>query len=223
MVKYSRKGGVVMTREEKNAYQREWNKKNRDKKREQDKKYREANREKIKISHKAWRDKNRERLNEQQRERYKENPQAFKERKERYVKSHEEQVRASNKRYREENKQKRTDYELTKRKTDARYRFRSSFVSLISGYLRKNGYKGGKKTWEVVGCDFETFLKYIENQFEEGMTLENYGHGEGCWNIDHIAPICTAKTDDDLERLNHYSNLRPMWASENYRRPKKIL
>ena len=212
-----------MTREEKNAYQREWVRKNKEKKKEQDKKYREANREKIKESHKAWRDKNRERLNEDARRRYKENPQAFKERKEKYVDSHLEEVKASRKRYNIENRQKRTEYERSKRQTDPAYRFRTSFRCLIGGYLRKKGYKGGKTVWEVVGCDFQTFLSHITNQFEEGMTLDNYGHGKGCWNIDHIIPICTAETDEDLERLNHYSNLRPMWASENYKRPRKML
>lgn len=212
-----------MTREEKNAYQREWNKRNREKKKEQDRKYREANREKVKAYHKEWRDKNRERLNEQQKKRYMENPDAFKERKARYVETHGEAVKESSKRYRTENRQKRTDYERTKRQTDHVYRFRTSFRCLIGGYLRKRGYKGGKSVWEVVGCDFDTFLAYITNLFEDGMTLENYGQRSGCWNIDHIIPISTATNDEDLERLNHYTNLRPMWATENYKKSKKVL
>lgn len=213
---------MAQTKEERNAYMREWRKNNRDKIREQNRKYREANPEKIKESHKEWRDKNRERLNEQQKERYKENPQAFKDRKDRYVSSHLDQVKESRHRYKVENRQKCTDYERTKRQTDPVYRFRTSFTCLIRGYLRKKGYTGSKKTWDVVGCDFETFLAYITSQFEEGMSLENYGHGAGCWNIDHKIPICTAETDEDLERLNHYANLRPMWASDNYKRPRKM-
>ena len=214
---------MAMSREEKNAYMREWNKKNRDKKREQDRKYREANRDKVKAMHKEWRDRNRDRLNEQQRERYKENPEAFKERKERYINSHLEQVKESRTRYKTENRQKCTDYERNKRHSDPVYRFRTSFRCLIRGYARKKGYTGTKQIWEMVGCDFDTFLAYIQSQFEEGMTLENYGHGEGCWNIDHIVPISTAETDEDIERLNHYSNLRPMWSKDNYRKSRKML
>ena len=137
-------------------------------------------------------------MNEQQRQKYKENPDAFKERNERYVSSHLEQVKEARKRYKKENRQKCTDYERTKRQTDPVYRFRSSFICLIRGYLRKKNYKGGKKTWEIVGCDFDAFLAHIQSQFEDGMTLENYGHGEGEWNIDHIIPICTAKTDEEI-------------------------
>lgn len=212
---------MAVSKEERNAYMKEWRKKNRDKVREQNKKYREANPEKIKAYHKAWRDENRNHLNEQQKEKYWENPLAFKERNDRYRASHKEKVAESNKRYREENKQKRTAYERNKRHSDPVYRFRSSFRCLILGYARKKGYTGTKNVWEMVGCDFETFLAHIQSQFEEGMTMENYGHGEGCWNVDHIVPICTAKTDEDIERINHYSNLRPMWARDNYRKNKK--
>lgn len=212
---------MAMTKEEKNAYQREWRKRNLDKVKESNKKYREANQEKIKAAHKSWRDKNREHLNEKQKERYKENPQVFKDSKARYVASHREKVEEGNKRYRAENRQKRADYERIKRQTDPVYRFRTSVRCLIWGYNKKKGYKGGKNVWEIVGCDFDTFLAYIQSQFKDGMTLENYGHGEGCWNIDHIIPIRAAKTDEDLERLNHYTNLRPMWATENYRRTRK--
>lgn len=213
---------MAQTKEERNAYMREWKKKNREKVREQNRKYRESHKEEIKTSHKAWRDQNREHLNEQARERYKENPQSFKERKDRYIASHQEQFKESNRRYKQENKQKIADYERNRRQKDPIHRFRSSFICLIRGYLRKKGYKGSKTTWEIVGCDFDTFLTYISNQFEEGMTLETYGHDKGCWNIDHIVPISTAETDEDLERLNHYTNLRPMWASENYKKSRKM-
>ena len=212
---------MAQTREERNAYMREWNKKNRDKKREQDKKYRETHKEEIKEYHKEWRDKNRDKLNEQQRERYKDNPQPFKASKERYVASHMEQVKESRTRYKVENRQKCTDYQRNKRQSDPVYKFRSSFIHLMSLYRKKHGYTGTKGTWEMVGCDFDTFLAYIQSQFEEGMTMENYGHGKGCWNIDHIIPIRTAQNDEDIERLNHYTNLRPLWSTDNYRRSRK--
>lgn len=211
-----------MTREEKNAYMREWRKKNREKKKESDRIYRQTHREQIKEYHKKWRDNHREHLNEQARKKYKENPQSYKQRKQKYINAHTEKVKESRHRYNIENRKKRTEYQRNKRQNDPVYRFRTSFRNLIRQYLRKNGYKGGKTTWEIVGCDFETFLNYIQSQFQEGMTLENYGHGIGKWNIDHIIPICTAKTDKDLEKLNHYTNLRPMWASDNYKRPRKI-
>jgi hypothetical protein len=190
-------------------------------KRERDKRYRETHKEQIKAIHKAWRDKNREYLNEKQREKYKENPQVFKKRNDKYRKSHLEQEKERRHRYKIENRQKCTDYQRNKRQTDPVYKFRSSFVHLIGLYRKKQNYTGNKGVWEIVGCDFETFLKYIQSQFTEGMTIENYGNTKEKWNIDHIEPIAKCKNDDDFERLNHYTNLRPLWVTENTRRAGK--
>lgn len=195
----------------------------KERKRISNKKYRETHKKQIKAIHKAWRDKNREKINAQAREKYKENPQPFKDRKARYVNSHQEQVKESNHKYKIENRQKCTDYERNKRHNDPIYNFRCGIRRLIGQYTTGKGYKGTKTTYEILGCNFYFFLEYIQSKFKEGMTLENYGHGKGKWNIDHIIPISSAKTDEDLEELNHFTNLQPLWASENYKKSKKIL
>ncbi len=38
----------------------------------------------------------------------------------------------------------------------------------------------------------------------------NYG-----WDIDHIIPISSADSEEDIIRLNHYSNLRPLCSKIN--------
>ena len=191
----------------------------KERKRISDKKYRETHKEQIRAIHKAWRDKNREKINAEAREKYKENPQAFKERKARYVASHLEQVKEARHRYKIENRQKCIDYERNKRKNDPVYRLRCNIRNLIRQYTKGKGYKGNKTVYEILGCDFEFFLEYVQNKFKEGMSLKNYGE----WNIDHIKPISSAKNDEELEKLNHYTNLQPLWASENFRKGKKIL
>lgn len=201
-----------------NAYMREWRKRNKDKIKEQNKKYRETHKEQIKETHRKWREKNRNRTNEKAREKYKENPQAFKERNDRYIASHKEYVRERKHNYDIKNREKRAAYERNKRHSDPIYRFRGSSLNLIRQYTKGKGYKGDKTTYEILGCDFDYFLKHIQSLFQDGMTLENYGE----WNIDHIIPISSAKTDEDLERLNHYTNLQPLWASDNFKKSKKI-
>lgn len=212
-----------MTEEEKrlkkNAYQREWNKKNREKKRESDRKYREKNREKIRQTHKKWRDKNREKINEQAREKYKENPDVFKERRKRYVENNLEKVKEQRRLYKINNREKVTRYEREKRRSDPRYRLNSSLNSLIGQYRRRYNYKGNKTTKEILGCDIDFFIEYISEKFTEGMTMDNYGE----WTIDHIIPISQVKTQEDIEKLNHYTNLQPLWAKENSSKGKKIL
>jgi len=74
---------------------------------------------------------------------------------------------------------------------------------------------------ELVGCDLQTLKEYIEKQFKEGMTWEN--HGFYGWHIDHIIPLGTAKTEEEMIKLCHYTNLQPLWALENLRKSKKIM
>jgi hypothetical protein len=32
------------------------------------------------------------------------------------------------------------------------------------------------------------------------------------WHIDHIVPIAFGTTEEEIYLLNHYTNLRPLWA-----------
>jgi len=47
------------------------------------------------------------------------------------------------------------------------------------------------------------------------MSWLNYGIGG--WEIDHIKPCChfDLSKPEEQEKCFHYSNLRPLWATEN--------
>ena len=75
------------------------------------------------------------------------------------------------------------------------------------------------QTIEILGCDFNAFSEYIYSMFDDNMTWDNYGI---YWEIDHIIPISSANTIEDLIRLNHYSNLRPLKKEDNRIKGKKI-
>ena len=79
--------------------------------------------------------------------------------------------------------------------------------------------KKNSKTESIIGCSISEFMLYIESKFEPWMTFENRGLYNGefdyGWDIDHIVPISTANTEDDVVRLNHYSNLQPLCSKIN--------
>ena len=66
---------------------------------------------------------------------------------------------------------------------------------------------------EMLGCSAEYFLKYLEWQFEDGMSWDNYGD----WSVDHCRPIASYDLHDPIDQLMcfHFSNLQPLWATEN--------
>lgn len=43
------------------------------------------------------------------------------------------------------------------------------------------------------------------------MCLENHGK----WHLDHIIPLASANTEEDIIKLNHYTNFQPLWAKDN--------
>jgi hypothetical protein len=59
--------------------------------------------------------------------------------------------------------------------------------------------------------DYEKFRFYIESLFKEGMTWDNYGE----WHLDHITPISWANSEEEIYKLNHYSNFQPLWSIDN--------
>ena len=78
-----------------------------------------------------------------------------------------------------------------------------------------------EKTFDLIGCSPLQLKEYLEKQFWMGMTWEN--HGLFGWHIDHIIPISSAKNDEELKRLCHYTNLQPLWALDNIRKRDKII
>ena len=89
---------------------------------------------------------------------------------------------------------------------------------LVSASLRRRGYGKRSKTGQIIGCTWDEFARHVELQFLPGMSWENMH----LWEIDHIVPLATASTEAEVLALNHFTNLRPLWAKENRSKRDKI-
>ena len=68
-------------------------------------------------------------------------------------------------------------------------------------------------TEKLVGLSFPQLIRWLESQFEPGMSWGNYGQ----WHIDHIIPCAAfdlSRKSQQLVAFN-YLNLRPLWGKEN--------
>lgn len=74
---------------------------------------------------------------------------------------------------------------------------------------------------QYLGCSCSELKAHLESQFKPGMTWEN--HSLRGWHIDHIIPISSASTPEELYKLCHFSNLQPLWATENLKKSDKLL
>ncbi len=116
---------------------------------------------------------------------------------------------------------KSKEWENNKRSECPEYKLIRNLRSLIGASfsrITKGRVKKSKKSEYLLGCGFEFFIDYIVAQFKDGMSLENYGE----WELDHIKPIASANSVDDVEKLNHYTNFRPLWKGDNRKKYSKI-
>jgi hypothetical protein len=95
-----------------------------------------------------------------------------------------------------------------------KHNIKRAILKALKGEVKKDSTIG------VLGCTIREFKVYLENNWEEWMNWDNYGkYSKGVenfgWDIDHIIPISSAKTPDDVIKLNHYTNLFPMCSFKN--------
>lgn len=89
---------------------------------------------------------------------------------------------------------------------------------LVWNSLKRKNCKKLKRTTEILGCSFEFFQEHIERQFVKGMNWDNKKE----WHIDHIVPLSSATTKEEVIALNHFTNLRPLFAKDNRAKGDKI-
>lgn len=185
--------------------------KNADKVRAKAKRYAEENREQKAAYLKKWYEENKTRLFEKQKEYARKNPHVARKSRANWMLKNREK---HNKWRRENAKNRRRNDPIFALREIARKRVRHAVENkgMSRGLYRTN------KIASMVGCDWEQLKIHIEKQFSAGMTWENRGE----WEIDHIIPISSAKTESDIMRLSHYTNLQPLWKEENRRKSDKM-
>jgi hypothetical protein len=104
-----------------------------------------------------------------------------------------------------------------RKKLDPIFKLKTLYRSKINKILGSNR----EKTFDLIGCTPIELKLHIEGQFKENMCWEN--HGPMGWHIDHIMPLSSAKNEDELKKLCHYTNLQPLWWFENLEKRDKVL
>lgn len=186
--------------------------KNKEKKKQQSLNYYYQNKENIlekrketdnyKNYNKLYKEKNKEKLLQYSRE---------------YKKTEEYKKRRSEQR--KLNRQKENEYNRERLKNNPIAKLAKSVRNRLNEYIRLKGFKKLYKFQEYIGCSPEELKNYIETKFIPGMTWDNHGD----WHIDHIIPLISANTSEELYKLCHYSNLQPLWALDNISKNSKII
>jgi len=181
---------------------------------ESDKEYRLKNSEKIKEH-----SKNRRYDSESKRNYYILNKDSILlKRKESYENNKESKLEYQ-KEYQKNNRENRNLYLNKRRENDPLFKLITNVRNLIYNSFYYNGYSKNSKTEELLGCSFVDLKKYLESKFEPWMTWENRGLYNGelnyGWDIDHIIPLSSVNSEEDIIKLNNYINLQPLCSKIN--------
>jgi len=137
-----------------------------------------------------------------------------------YKKNNYEQLRQKSLAYsrRSDIKLKTLTRKKNRLKIDIKYRMSENIRRRINAAFKGNNKS--KSTINMLGCSIDSLKRHLSKKFKIGMSWDNYGiHG---WHIDHIIPLSSAKTIEDIEKLCHYTNLQPLWAKDNLQKSNKI-
>ncbi len=144
------------------------------------------------------------------------NKEKNKENKQLYRQNNKEIIYINRKKWIENNKERYDEnnrkYVNNRRKNDPNFKILGSLRHRINMALK--GSIKSASTVSLTGCTVEELWNYLESQFVEGMTRENYGP---VWHVDHIRPCSSFDFTKESEQKKcfHYLNLQPLFATDN--------
>jgi hypothetical protein len=155
---------------------------------------------------------------------WEENKHRFVEQRKQYREEHREDM----KRWHQQNYAKNRDkiiadgYEHKKKrlKTDPIYKYKEQIRHFVWLGFHRKGFQKPATTEQIVGCTAEELKVYLNETF-----YKNYGYeydGTDKVHIDHITPLATAKTQEDVTRLFHYTNLQLLKAEHNQMKSDRL-
>lgn len=146
---------------------------------------------------------------------YEKNKEHILERRKLHYQKNKEKIKLYLIKNKEKVKKRVKEYKRNRRLNDPLYRLKSN----ISRRIRRCLNKKSNKTNNILGCSPSEFRLYLESKFESWMNWDNYGLYNGelnyGWDIDHIIPLSSQFTEEDIIKLNHYTNLRPLCSKVN--------
>jgi hypothetical protein len=119
--------------------------------------------------------------------------------------------------YKSANKERSNQLRRDRVSSDPLYAMKCRLRARMHKLLKSRGMNKDTLTVSAIGCNWSTLVSHIERQFTKGMSWENRDK----WHLDHIVPLGTADTKEELLRRCNYMNIRPMWANENMSKGSK--
>ena len=165
---------------------------------------------------------NKESISENKKTYYQENKSLILDKRKIYYQENKEKINKQRLIYRENNKEKILKGYADKQKRNLSTptgKLAHNIRAAIRRSLISSGYTKKFKSEIILGCTISEFKTHIENQFEVWMNWDNKGLYNGNpnygWDLDHKIPLSSATNENEIIKLNHYTNIQPLCSYYN--------
>ena len=99
------------------------------------------------------------------------------------------------------------------------FKFKHNIRILIAKSFSRRKLRKCNKTINILGCDLYEAMEYLIST-----AIKNYGNYDPSivYHIDHIVPLITANTEQEVIKLCHISNLQYLTAEDNLSKHTKL-
>ena len=153
---------------------------------------------------------------------YQQNIEKVKETQRKYRESHADELRAKKTLYVRTSpvaKIQRARYKQRRLKRDPVFAMKERARKMLLNSFMRRGYKKDSMSEKVIGCDWQTLTRHLFETWRERYGAVYAGED---FHIDHIIPLSTAKTDSEVKKLCHYTNLQLLKPEDNLAKSSKF-
>lgn len=134
-------------------------------------------------------------------------------------KNNKDKINKYNSEYRKKNRDRINEKTRHRHKNDILFKLSRNVRTRMGMFLKSENFtKGKNKTKDILGCTPQELKEFLEKKFKKGMSWDNRNK----WHIDHVIPLSSANTEEEVLNLCHYTNLQPLWVKENLEKSNKI-
>lgn len=109
----------------------------------------------------------------------------------------------------------RREYKKNRKKSDDVYAFSERVREMVRQSFRRRDLRKNKRTMEILGCTFPELDAHLKKTWFDRYGFEYNGQSS---HIDHIIPLSSAATKEEVVRLCHYTNLQLLTPEDNIRK-----
>lgn len=113
----------------------------------------------------------------------------------------------------------RKEYKKNRKKMDGMYAFEEHIREMIRQSFRRRSCFKSNSTESILGCTIGELNVHLRKTWMERYGFEYNGEPS---HIDHIIPLSTAKTKEEIAKLCHYTNLQLLTPEDNIKKGAKM-